>query len=74
MLEHMKAHQAAMADHIVVLKAFYGQLPEQQRSLTTLTGVAAGECVVRAWVRGSPEHDGRVVQPRRFPQPSRSSR
>ncbi|MBN8284878.1 Spy/CpxP family protein refolding chaperone [Zoogloea sp.] len=32
MLEHMKAHQAAMADHIVVLKAFYAQLsPEQQK-------------------------------------------
>ncbi|HOY02955.1 MAG TPA: Spy/CpxP family protein refolding chaperone [Zoogloea sp.] len=32
MLEHMKAQQAAMAEHIVVLKAFYGQLsPEQQK-------------------------------------------
>ena len=33
MLEHMKAHQAAMTEHIVVLKAFYAQLsPEQQKS------------------------------------------
>ena len=32
MLEHMKAHQAAMTEHIAVLKAFYAQLsPEQQK-------------------------------------------
>lgn len=32
MLEHMKAHQAAMTEHIAVLKSFYAQLsPEQQK-------------------------------------------
>lgn len=33
MLEHMKARQAAMADHVDALKAFYAQLtPEQQKT------------------------------------------
>mgnify|MGYP000084155066 CR=1 FL=1 len=32
MLERMRAHQSAMADHVAQLKAFYGQLsPEQQK-------------------------------------------